>query len=294
MRKYTGAQVELQIALLLIGFTGLFGKLITASPVVIAFGRTAVAAIAICIGLQLLRGSGRGTVLSIPALFPWVALSGVLLTLHWLTFFHAIQISTVAIGLIGFAAFPVFVTLIEPIIHRLALRLVDCFSAGLVVAGLLLVAPSSELSSATAQGLLWALLSGFIYALLTLLNQKLARTQSAIYLTFWQQACVALFLLPPMVIGELWPDMTTWTWLLILGSVCTVLPQILLIRALKFVRAQMVAIAIALEPVYGIVFAALFLGEIPELRTLAGGTVILAAVLLAIRAHRPAIASVAP
>jgi drug/metabolite transporter (DMT)-like permease len=217
---------------------------------------------------------------------PGAIISGLLLTLHWLTFFHAIQVSTVAIGLIGLATFPIFITFLEPLLQRSSLRPIDLLSTALVASGLILVAPNADLANATTRGLLWALLSGFIYALVTLLNQHLVKTESAIGLALWQQACVALVLLPVMIYGGTWPDAATWGWLVVLGLACTTLPQILLIHALKFMRAHLVAVATALEPVYGILFAAVLLNEIPDLRTLAGGTIVIGAVVLAMRSHR--------
>jgi drug/metabolite transporter (DMT)-like permease len=276
------AYIELHLAILLIGFTGLFGKLIAASPAMIVFGRTAISAIAIYCGIRLMRTAPRA--LTREAL-PWVLGSGVLLALHWLTFFHAIQVSTVAVGLIGFATFPVFVTFLEPLLYRWPLRAADVLCALLVVAGLLLVAPVADLASATTRGLTWAVASGFLYALLTLLNKRLVTTQSSIRLALTQHTLVALLLLPlVLAAGEL-PDARTIGWLLALGLACTTLPQILLIHALKTVRAHLVAVATALEPVYGIAFAALLLGEIPDWRTLAGGLVVLGAVTIAMRAQ---------
>ncbi|MEJ2138985.1 MAG: DMT family transporter [Gammaproteobacteria bacterium] len=281
--SFRRAQLELHVALLLIGFTGLFGKLITASPATIAFGRTAISATAMYLGLRMLRAEhGRIARHAMPG----AIISGLLLTLHWLTFFHAIQVSTVAIGLIGLATFPIFITFLEPLLQRSSLRPIDLLSTALVASGLILVAPNADLANATTRGLLWALLSGFIYALVTLLNQHLVKTESAIGLALWQQACVALVLLPVMIYGGTWPDAATWGWLVVLGLACTTLPQILLIHALKFMRAHLVAVATALEPVYGILFAAVLLNEIPDLRTLAGGTIVIGAVVLAMRSHR--------
>ena len=280
---YRRAQLELQLALLLIGMTGLFGKLITSGPAIIVFGRTAISAFVIYVFVRLMRRPPAP--ISRHAL-PWLFLSALLLALHWLSFFHAIQVSTVAVGLIGFATFPVFILFLEPLVHRHALRRIDIFSTLLVVIGLLVVAAEPGLSSTATQGLLWAVLSGFVYALLTLLNRKLIRTESAIRLAFGQHAIVALLMIPLLVLDGEVPDAQTIGWLLILGLICTTVPQILLIRILKVLRAHVVAVATALEPVYGIVFAAILLGEVPEVRTLAGGVIVLAAVTLAMWSHR--------
>jgi hypothetical protein len=83
----------------------LFGKWVTLSPVAIVLGRTLVAAMAL--GILRIRAGERA---------PFdvrLAANGIVLALHWVSFFAAIQVSTVAVGLLGFASFPLFTLLIE-------------------------------------------------------------------------------------------------------------------------------------------------------------------------------------
>ena len=113
------AQVELHLAVFLFGISGLFGKLIAAGPGTIVAGRTAFAAIAIYAGFRFFSRkitAGSKKTLAV------MAASGFVLALHWVSFFHSIQISTVAIGLIGFATFPVFVTFAEPFLSGQSTR----------------------------------------------------------------------------------------------------------------------------------------------------------------------------
>src|SRR5207302_4333626 len=101
-----GALVALHSAVLLFGFAGLFGKWLLLPPLWIVLGRTAVAAAA----LGALRATQRGA--ASPFDVRLIA-NGALLALHWVAFFAAIQMSSVAIGLLGFASFPLFVLLLE-------------------------------------------------------------------------------------------------------------------------------------------------------------------------------------
>ena len=107
----TAALTSLHLAVALFGFAGLFGKWIALSPTTIVLGRTVVAATAL--GMMLaIRGQLRGR-------FEWrLGLNGAVLAVHWVAFFQAIQIAGVAVGLLGFATFPVFVLLLECIFLR--------------------------------------------------------------------------------------------------------------------------------------------------------------------------------
>ena len=99
------ALVALHAAVALFGFAGLFGKWLVLSPVAIVLGRTAIAAAAL--GILRLRARQR------PRFDVRLLGNGIVLALHWLSFFAAIQVSTVAVGLLGFASFPLFTLLAE-------------------------------------------------------------------------------------------------------------------------------------------------------------------------------------
>ena len=249
------ATIELHAAVFLFGISGLFGKLIPASALIIVLGRTAFAALTIVLGLKMfsvgMRASSRKSLMLI-------AVSGVLLALHWLAFFHAIQVSTVAIGLIGYATFPIFVTFLEPLLSSQRVRAVDILSAFVVVIGLVLVAPRFDLSDSGMVGLIWAVVSGALFAMLTLYNRILVKENSVCVVALYQHASAALVLLPVVFIQAEVPQSNTVLLLLILGVFCTALPQILFIKSLAVLKAHFVSIVAGLEPVYGILFAVVF------------------------------------
>src|SRR2546428_488920 len=107
--QHSRALAALHLAVLLFGFAGLFGKWLPLPPVTIVFGRAAVASLVLALLLPRAgeRRETRGS-------FEWkLAASGSLLALHWVAFFQAIQLASVAVGLLGFASFPLFVLLLE-------------------------------------------------------------------------------------------------------------------------------------------------------------------------------------
>ena len=285
--RRTRALAALHLAVLLFGFAGLFGKWLPLPPVTIVFGRAAVASIALALLLPLgdERGEARGS-------FEWkLAASGSLLALHWVAFFEAIQTASVAVGLLGFASFPLFVLILEAALRQRRLRFVEWAIAALVTGGLLLVVPEFRWQNRTVQGLSWGILSGFTFALLAIANRALATRHSASTIAFWQNACAAVCLLPLVAFTAVVPDARAILLLVVLGVVCTALAHTLFIRSLRALSAHTASVVAALEPVYGIALALLLLGETPPPRTLAGAVLIIGAALYVTERSRRAICS---
>lgn len=269
---------QIHIAVLLAGGAGLFAKLVPVSSITLTAGRTMFGSLALLLFALATRTSLR---LHGPKDLALVALSGAILALHWFTFFHAIQVSTVAIGLLAFSAFPLFTTFLEPLVFGERLRRREVLTALVVTAGLVLVVPGFDPGNRMTQGLLWGLLSAFSYAVLSLLIRGTAGRYPAVAISFYQQGFAALCMLPfalaagdTLSSGVLLP-------LALLGIVFTALGQGLVVASLRHLRAQTTSIVFGLEPVYGIALAWLLAGEIPAGRTLLGGCLICGAVLLA-------------
>lgn len=269
-----GSLAALHAAVLLFGFAGLFGKWIALPATTIVFGRTAVAAAALGAALAL-RDEAPGRV-------EWrLAANGAILAVHWVAFFQAIQVATVAIGLLGFATFPLFVLLLEAPLLRRQFRASQWLTAALVALGLCLLVPEFHVENRTVQGLLWGVVSGFTFALLAVCNRALAARRPADEIAFWQNACAAVCLLPLVAFEPAWPNLRDLALLLALGVLCTALAHTLFIHSMRGLSAHTASIVATLEPVYGIALAALLLGEYPAARTLAGATLIVGAALLA-------------
>jgi drug/metabolite transporter (DMT)-like permease len=274
------ALAALHLAVALFGFAGLFGKWLALPPVTIVFGRTLVASVtlALLVGLTRERGVSTGRRVD------WrLAANGAVLALHWVAFFQAIQTASVAIGLLGFASFPLFVLILEAATRQRALRGGEWATAILVAGGLVLLVPELRWENRTVQGLSWGVLSGLTFAFLAVGNRALAARYSAGAIALWQNACAAICLLPLAILAAAVPGVQEIALLVVLGVACTALAHTLFIHSLQILSAHTASVVAALEPVYGIALAFLLLGETPTARTLAGAVLLVGAALQATR-----------
>ena len=270
--------ISVLVALPFVSMTGLFGKFLSHSPLLIVQGRTVFAFSALLLALFAIR---KAIFFKNCREWAWMTVNGTVLAVHWIAFFQAIQVSTVAIGLLSFSSYPLFTTFLEPLFFREQLRSRNIFAVLLVICGLALMTTSNNedsnviISGSVVQGVLWGLASGLGFAVLTLLNRGHVRNHSPLLLTCWQNGIAALVILP-WSWSESW-DLSgkDWGLLFILGVVCTVGGHTLLINGLRHVRAQVVSLLIAgMEPVFAILFALFLLGETPSGQTLLGGVLI--------------------
>ena len=280
-----GSLLEIHGAVVLFGLAGLFGKWLALSPLIIVLGRVVFAALVLGLILLLTRRS-----FGIPRpgdrlLFLGL---GVLLAIHWSVFFLSVQVSTVAVGLLSYSSFPVFTAFLEPAFFRKRLDLFNVLFAGICLLGVFLIVPRFVWSDAVFRGGLYGLAAGLTFAVLSIINRMLTARHDSVKIAFWQDSIAALALLPFLFI--LRPALTgkDLGLLLFLGIICTAGAHTLFIEAMRRQTAQTASIISSLEPVYGIALAYLFLREIPAPRTLLGGAVILAAVIvISLRALRP-------
>ncbi|HEY7983907.1 MAG TPA: DMT family transporter [Ktedonobacterales bacterium] len=271
--------VRIHLAVLLFGLAGVLGKLSGLPAPLIVLARVALAGPAL---LLWLRWRGPPARVRVPprhrAIF---AAQGVVLAVHWTAFFQSINLSSVAIGLLSFSSFPLFTAALEPLLTRRRPSRAQLLAALLVGVGVYLLVPRFSWSSRDAQGVAWGLLAGFTFALLSVVNRWLGATYPSVLISAWQDLTAAVVLLPallflhptrPFTVREL-------VILLVLGLACTAAAHTLFIAGMRTVSAQLASLIAALEPVWGILFALALLREVPTARTLAGGALILGAVL---------------
>ncbi|XEQ94034.1 hypothetical protein SCACP_29320 [Sporomusa carbonis] len=271
----TRSLLEIHLAVILFGAAGLFGKLILLPSAVIVWGRVFFATVfLLCVLISCKQDNIRLNQKKDYILF---VVSGLLLVIHWVTFFEAIKISTVAVGLLTFSTFPVFVTFLEPYFFREKIQLRDMITAIITFLGVALVVPSLQLDNNTTQGALWGMMSGFTFAVLSIFNRIYAKEYSSLKIAFYQQMIAAIVLSPFIFYQEPVFQFETILLLALLGVIFTGIAHSLFINSLKNISAQTASIISSLEPVYGIIFAVLLLREVPSLREILGGMIILSA-----------------
>ena len=200
MSPHSRNLLQIHVAVLLFGFAGLFGKFLTLAPVVIVFGRVVFASLALLLAALLWRRTFGS--LSRRGLFAFAAL-GILLAVHWTTFFQSVQTSSVALALITFSTFPVFVTFLEPLFFREKLHTIEVVLAVVALAGIVLLVPNFDPGDRATQGVLWGVASGLTFAILSLLNRKHVRQHSSLTIALYQDLFAAVALVPFVVLE--WP-----------------------------------------------------------------------------------------
>ena len=278
----TRAFINMHIATVFFGLSGVFAALIPASAISVVWGRTAIAVV-VLFGVCLLKKH-----------LPWHGVSkseiaqllgiGCLLGVHWWSFFYAIQLGGVAIGTLGFSCFPAAIAIIEAVVFKDRISKLELALIGLITVGLILVTPSFDFANQATIGLLWGIFSGVIYAVIAACNRVGAAKRQASSL----QACWWQFFAISVVTAFAAPQLSGlsgmgWLWLFGLGVLCTGLAYWLFIDSLSAINARTAAMIFALEPVYAIAIAWAFLHDVPSLRMLLGGSLIIAAVVAAAR-----------
>ena len=186
-------------AAVLFGLTGILGALIRFDAVAITAGRAGFAATALLVLALVQRrpllqglGSRRAGILLV---------SGLLLAVHWITFFLAVKVGGVAVATLGFASFPAFIALLDVVLFRERIGRAESTMLALVTLGLVLVTPSFDVGDQDTVGLLWGLASGLSFAGLAICNRRGSRGMDAIQVAFWQNLLVALLVLPLLGLG---------------------------------------------------------------------------------------------
>lgn len=286
--------------------TGILSSLIDADSDVITFGR-ALFAVMVLSPILLVLGAPKGSpdrdtshkpnsdpnpgdnpgthaTITAPSLTNskvWVRClgSGFLLAIHWITFFISVKTAGVALATLGFSSFAAFITLFEWVTARHQVTRADWLRTLVVSAGLALMTPSLDLADTNTYGFAMGLLSGLSFAAMAVFNSRLlvgvnpirvARNQNVIVLLL-----VGFWALP----GLLALSAFSWFWLALLGIFCTGLSHSLFVFSLSRMRVNVAGLVIALEPVYAIVAAWLLFQELPALRTIIGGIVIVSAII---------------
>lgn len=272
--------ITANVATLFFGLAGVLGSLTGLPAPLITLGRAAFAGLALggwalLARLSLRPRAGRDLAILIA--------QGVLLAIHWTAFFQAIVVSNVAIGLLAFSSFPLFTAALEPLLLRQRPQIPEIVAATLIVPGVALLVPAFSLDNTATRGVLWGLLAGATFALLSVVNRSLSARYEGAMISFYQDGVAAIVLLPTLLLTSATPGALTLRTVLLLaalGLVCTALAHTLFISSLRDITAQLASVIAALEPVWGIGFAWLLLAESPSTRTLVGGALIVGATLI--------------
>ncbi|SRR5579871_330706 len=249
------AFIQLHIAVLLAGFTGILGKLITLNEGLLVWYRLMITAATLWI-LSLFQKSIQS--ISLNNLFKIVGV-GCIAALHWVSFYGSIKYANVSIALVCFSAIGFFTALFEPLLFKTKLNKRELFLGLLAVIGISFI---FHFDPSYKKGIIIGMISSLLGSLFPILNKKLLATINSETIILYELSGGFLFLtlLLPEYLNLSPPDHILPTtadllWLLVLGWLCTVLAFNLSMNALKKISAFTVNLTYNLEPLYGILLA---------------------------------------
>jgi len=255
------AFIQLHIAVLLAGLTGVLGKLIHLNEGLLVWYRLALTAPSLWLLAVLRKQSIRISRKDLWRIFG----VGAIAALHWVSFYGSIKYSNVSVGLLCFSAVGFFTALIEPLIFRHRVDFVELFLGALVIVGIFFI---FQVDPHYKTGILIGLISSLLGSLFPVLNKRILQRVSAENVTLYELSGGFLFLTALMPfylylfpVDSLLPVWQDWIWLLILAWACTVLAFNLSMSALNKISAFTVNLSYNLEPVYGILLAFLLFRE---------------------------------
>lgn len=246
------------------GFTGILGKLIELDFYQIVFFRMLIAGASLWFYLKFKK---RKFKIQNPKTLLKVVGVGLIVVLHWLTFFKAIQVSTASVAVLCMATTALHVSWLEPLIMRKKFSIIEICLGLLVIFGVVIV--TNNVDAAQFAGLFWGLLSALLSALFAVLNAYLNKVEkvSSASLTLYEMftGCVVL-LIGLGIAGRIEPSffamtLSDFSWLLFLGIVCTSLAFLLMIDVINKIGAYTASLTVNLEPVYSIILAVFILSE---------------------------------
>lgn len=274
--------LHLHFLVFIAGFTGILGELITIEAIPLVWYRMIIALVLIFLYVKIAKVRIKIAAKDVLKL----AAAGIIIALHWITFFGAIDASNVSIALAMFSTGAFFASLIEPLVFKRKIIGYEVFFGLLVILGVVIVT-QSELQH--LKGIILGIISAFLSALFAVLNGHFLKKFTATTITFYEFISGILFItLVMFVLGYGYTPAifslpkSDVVYLIVLGSVCTAYAFIGAVYIMHHISPFTVMLSYNLEPVYGILLALLLF---PEKETMSsyfyyGALIIIVAVLL--------------
>lgn len=270
----------LHSAVLLFGGTALFSKLIGLPALDITVYRTGVAAIVLFIILTIQK---KKITLASAKDYSVAILLGVVVGIHWVTYFAGMQMAGVTIGIIAFFTYPVITVFLEPLLNKTKVKskpkLKDVVIAFIVLIGILLLIPEVNLGNQVTLGIITGVFSAFFFALRNILHKNYFSHYSGPHTMLYQTLVAFLMLglfveVPPMEVST-----DDWSLILLVGIIFTAMPHALFASSLRHLSATTAGLISCLQPLYASVLAFLLLNERVNVLTIIGGALVISAAL---------------
>ncbi|HLV63129.1 DMT family transporter [Galbibacter sp.] len=266
---------QLNFAVICISTSGVWGRYITLEPEQIIFFRAFLALVFVYLlcrfnhlSLKLEKGKDTYTVL-------WC---GLCFGIHWVSYFYALSLSSVAIGMLAIYTYPVITSFLEPVLLKTSFVKAHLVLGVLVITGIYFLVPDIDFSNSQFVAICLGVISAFFYAVRNIMIKPKVQYYNGSVLMMYQLLVISILMAPLLYFTNFSKLYTALPGIVFLALITTTLGHTLLLRSLKYFSATTASIMSSVQPVYGIVMGMLFLGEFPAWHTLIGGALILTAV----------------
>ena len=269
--------IEFNFGIFLMSTSAVLGRYILASSTLVTLWRCAIGGLCLFVIGKLFRESFH---------FDWkrhgwiMIVTSVLMAAHWTTYFYSLDYSNVSIALLTLYTFPAITASIEPIYYRRKIPVRDVILAGFVLLAVYIIMPPLVEGSSIPLAIGLGLLSALCYSLRNILIIRITRKYSGTSLMMYQLFLMTLILSPFMFYIPIDYGQVQWLAVLFLGVLTTAAAHTLFMRGLSYYSASTASLLASIVPVYAITWGYLVLGEIPELNTYIGGSMIVGVVVL--------------
>lgn len=262
--------------MLLVSTSGVLGRAVTLLPVVTIGWRALLAVGFLFIFLKWKRISLK---IDREDRFK-VILGGILMGIHWVAYFKALQLSNVAIGMLTIFTYPALTSILEPLLLKLPFQKIHLFLGLLVLAGIAFLIPDLDFENEYTQAVAFGLGSALAYALRNILMKKQVEKYHGSLLMTYQALIVGITLIPLSFQTSVEALQENLVWLLALALLTTALGHTLFLLTFRHFSITTASIISSVQPVYGIALGILLLREMPQWSTIIGGVLIISAVII--------------
>jgi drug/metabolite transporter (DMT)-like permease len=277
----TKSYIHLHFIVFIWGFTAVLGALISLDALPLVWYRMTLALIFVLLFLWF-----KKTPYKLPTkIVLKLLLAGLVIALHWLTFFKAIKVSNISVTLACLSTGAFFTSFLEPLVSRRKIIWYEVFFGIIVVIGLAII---FKVEGNYIEGILFALSSAFLSALFSVINSSFAKNYNPSVVSFYEilggVLCLTVYLLFTNSFHASFFKISAsdWMYLAILSSICTAYAFIASVKVMKYLSPYTVMLTINLEPIYGIILAVIVFHENEKMSAqfYIGASVILFTVIL--------------
>lgn len=273
--------VQLHLGVALLGFSGLFAKLIDLSALDIIAHRSWLTALGLGVFLLFNRHKLR---LHSAKDYAVATILGILAGLHWLTYFGSIQYTSVAVGMIALFTYPVMGVILEPLLFGRRPSTTDLAITFVVLFAISLLFPNLwqddvELTEDFIFGVGLGLFSALCFALRNIGLQHYFKGYSGTQSMFYQFLVAAVMFIPFAPTSAFDLKIEQMQMLIILAILFSALAHVLFASSITLTGARTAGLVACLQPLYGVLLSMLLLSEMPPPMTIIGGIIIVAAAI---------------